>query len=87
MKVSILVILLDLRKYLWNVQVSVKAVQGKLMADDPSPVHPHVEELVSDPGGLDLHCTVEQPQGGQHPQHPHPPPHYQEHLTIKQLNN
>ena len=57
------------------------------MADDPSPVHPHVEELVSDPGGLDLHRAVEQPQGGQHPQHPHPPPHYQEHLTIKQLNN
>ena len=27
MKVSILVILLDLRKYLWNVEVSVKVVQ------------------------------------------------------------
>ena len=37
-------------------------------------VHPHVQQLISNPGGLHLNQSVHQSQGGDYTQHPHPPP-------------
>ena len=48
-------------------------------------VHPHVKQFISDPGGLHLDQSVDQPQGGNDTQHPHPPPQNQEDLDSKML--
>ena len=37
-------------------------------------VHPHVQQLISNPGGLHLNQSVHQSQGGDYTQHSHPPP-------------